>query len=250
MSVRIRDLAELASLSDEMKMILDSSAFNSAQMATLQTLAQYIIAKVASNSTGILATTPVAGGLQVLPHTTDESDTGKFYTASAMPTGTSVLRFGGILEATEMRAAAMKYSAGTVMMYGDETTGCGGLCVLLTNGTGANTVAGTVVTASTTTAMAFELARQYKILGVVLESGIAAGQPAWVQVSGIVPVMLVDGTAATAGYVVLGSTTAGRAAAAMTAEPPTNIELGSLIGWALESVAAGTDVRVRTLITK
>ena len=250
MSVRIRDLAELASLSDEMKMILDSSAFNSAQMATLQTLAQYIIAKVASNSTGILATTPVAGGLQVLPHTTDESDTGKFYTASAMPTGTSVLRFGGILEATEMRAAAMKYSAGTVMMYGDETTGCGGLCVLLGNATGANTVAGTVVAASKTTAMAFELAWQYKILGVVLESGVASGQPAWVQVSGIVPVMLVDETSANSGNYIIGSTTPGRAEKDTGQDPPNNVVLGSLIGIALESVSEGTNVKIKTLLTK
>lgn len=84
----------------------------------------------------------------------------------------------------------------------------GGIAILLTNKTGANTVKGEVVTPSGTTTSAVKLIiKDYPDpIGAFYESGIADGQEAWVVVAGIADVYFVAST--TMGYVARGFLTA------------------------------------------
>lgn len=139
---------------------------------------------------------------------------------------------------------------GPVDVRGDLTcfTADGGLAVWLTNGTGAATVRGTVVVASSTDDGAFEVAAgdADMPIGVVLESGVANGSGAWVVVAGTAYVLLKDATASTRGYFVHVSDTAGRADAT-NASPVLAIHWREL-GHCLESKTAGTDVLAKCIL--
>lgn len=124
----------------------------------------------------------------------------------------------------------------------------GGLAVFATNKTGATSVKGTIIMASTGTDSAFMTAGadSTAAVGVVYEDGIADGSKCWVVISGIVQVLLKDNTASTRGYWVQLSDVAGRADATVAAPPGGGVpELDNHmqeIGHAVESVSAGTNV--------
>lgn len=122
-------------------------------------------------------------------------------------------------------------------------TAIGGICIKLTNKTGANSVAGGLLIADTTTNDAVDLsaADEEQPLGVFLESGIADGSEAWVVVSGIADVAMEDNTAATRGYWVRSSITESGYADATNAAPPAPASFVHFteVGHCIESVAAG-----------
>lgn len=90
-------------------------------------------------------------------------------------------------------------------------TSIGGYAILLTNKTGANSVAGEVVIASTGTADAVAQAGANSVsaIGIFLEDGIADGSEAWIVVSGIAYVKM-DAGGAALGDRIITSATAGR----------------------------------------
>lgn len=100
------------------------------------------------------------------------------------------------LEKTVERLSTIEQFPGTKFAVSPE----GGVMVRLTNKTGAASVKGYVVTNSTTTANAVELAvdGEPDALGVFYSSGIADGSEAWVVVSGIADVYFIGST--TLGY--------------------------------------------------
>ena len=88
----------------------------------------------------------------------------------------------------------------------------GGFAVKLKNGTGAETVKGSAVAASSDiSSPGFTLQNNmYDSIGVVYESGVAASDYAWVVVSGKAQVLMDDTSTAVAGKVLVGATTDGR----------------------------------------
>lgn len=123
----------------------------------------------------------------------------------------------------------------------------GGLAIKLINKTGAPSVKGTVVIASTTTDGAFELApssSQYPI-GIVYEAGIADGSDCLVVVAGIAEVLINDSQAATHGdWARVSTTVNGRARC-------TGFEAGNHdleIGHCIQSVGAGTNQLAKVVL--
>jgi hypothetical protein len=132
----------------------------------------------------------------------------------------------------------------------------GGLAIRLTNKTGAASIKGTLVAASTATANAFEVtgaSGALNCVGAVYESGIADGSECWVVVAGIAEVLLKDSTASTLGYWAKTSEdTAGRAD--ITNSAPTGGSVAALedhnqeIGHCLETKASGTSVLAKIVM--
>lgn len=134
----------------------------------------------------------------------------------------------------------------SVMPQGDtvKLTDDGGVAVKLTNKTGANSVKGTAVAASTTTANAVELpgVTAYDIIGFMYEDGVADSSECWVVTTGIVEALVEDSTAVSLGdLMIAGDTTSGRVEAEATIPPPTTAEHFREVGHALTSTTAGTD---------
>ncbi len=130
----------------------------------------------------------------------------------------------------------------------------GGIAVRLTNNTGANTIKGTLVCACTAGDYAFKVcgADDPDAMGVVYESGIAAGQEAWVVTYGKADVLLQDTTASTRGYWARTSVTQAGRADITNAVPPgggiVNHEIHFReIGHCIESKGSGTDVLARIM---
>ena len=118
-------------------------------------------------------------------------------------------------------------------------TAVGGLAILLTNTTGANTVAGQLVKADTATddAVVLAAAGDTECFGVFLDSDIADDAEAWVVVSGIADVAFDDNVAAVHGNWVATGVLAGYArTSASPAAAPQHFEE---IGHCIESVVAG-----------
>ena len=130
----------------------------------------------------------------------------------------------------------------------------GGLAISLTNKTGAASVKGMIVDASTTTDDAFgiEGADDLNPIGVVYEAGVADGSECWVVVQGIAEVLLKDSTASTKGYWVKVSDAAGRADATNAAPPGGTVQALEIhmqeIGHCIESKTAGTDVLAKIVM--
>lgn len=106
--------------------------------------------------------------------------------------------------------------------YPAKFTDVGGIATTLTNTTGAVSVKGTLVHASEGFDNSADLANLagFDTIGVVLDDGVAEGEPMYVVVSGIAEVLLEDGTASTHGAWVKGSgIQAGRADATNTGIP-------------------------------
>ena len=134
-------------------------------------------------------------------------------------------------------------TTGTIIGGGAKVqlTPIGGIAVKLTNTTGANTIAGQIVKADTTTddAVILTTAGDVECIGVFLDSGVADDAEAWVVVAGIADVAMQDNTAATHGnWVETSDAEAGyaNATAASPAAAPAHFEE---IGLCIESVAAG-----------
>ena len=137
-------------------------------------------------------------------------------------------------------------------------TSIGGMAILLTNNTGAETIAGTLVECDDTIDDAFELgdANSTHPVGIVLDSGIANGEEAWVVVSGVADIAMEDNTSATRGYWVRTSVTEVGYSDASNPAPP-GAGIGEVerhfteIGHCIESVSAtggGTHILARCVL--
>jgi hypothetical protein len=135
--------------------------------------------------------------------------------------------------------------------YYDDSTGEFGWQIKLTNNTGSNSVKGELVEADTTDDMSFKQsgADSLEVIGVVYEGGVADGSDAWIWTGQgtVCQVLLKDGTAATRGYWVSASDTAGRADATSASAPGAVLQHFYEIGHCLESAGSGTDVLARIL---
>lgn len=120
-------------------------------------------------------------------------------------------------------------------------TAIGGLCIKLTNKSGANSVAGDVVIASTGTAYAVALAGASELqpIGVFLESGVADGAQAWIVVSGIADVHM-DAGGSGLGDRIVTSATAGRGD--VSNSPSVAVHFQE-IGHCIEAVGANANAR-------
>ena len=125
----------------------------------------------------------------------------------------------------------------------------GGFMVKMINKTGAPSVKGTVVRASTTTDFAFTASAtdEAQPIGVVYCNGVADAGECFVVVHGPAQVLLQDSTTSTRGYWVFTSDTAAGRADATTAAPAgssfaeVNTHMQE-IGHCIESKGAGTNV--------
>ncbi len=137
-------------------------------------------------------------------------------------------------------------------------TALGGLAIKLTNKTGANTVAGQLISFDTTTddAVALTTADDDECSGVFLDSGVANNAEAWVVIAGVADVAMQDNTAATHGNWVRTSIIEAGYANATNAGPPGGgiPELDrhmKEIGNCIESVSAtggGTHILARCVL--
>lgn len=132
---------------------------------------------------------------------------------------------------------------GTISLEGIKfkLTLIGGYAALLTNKTGANSVAGDVVIASTGTADAVALAgaNELMVVGVFLDSGIADGSEAWVVQGGIADIHMDAGGCALGDRIVT-SATAGRGDVNNTPSAAVHFQE---IGHAIEVAAANANAR-------
>ncbi len=148
-------------------------------------------------------------------------------------------------------------SVGNIDMLKSRMTSIGGFAIKLTNKTGANSVAGQLVRADTTTNDAVKLTAvdEEETIGVFLEGGVSDGSEAWVVVNGIADVAMEDNTTATRGNWVRSSATVGEEgyADATNATPPSPAAFSHFneIGNCIETVNAtggGTHVLARCVL--
>lgn len=124
----------------------------------------------------------------------------------------------------------------------------GGLAIKLLNKTGAPSVKGTVVSASTGTDEAFMAqADEVSAIGVVYDNGVADAALCWVVIRGIAQVLLKDTTAATKGYFVYCSATDGRAET--KAAPADDAEHFKQVGSCIEDKTQGTSVLTKCVLS-
>ena len=128
------------------------------------------------------------------------------------------------------------------LQVGEKTkmTRTGGFAILLTNKTGANSVAGQLVRADPATddAVILTAATDDECFGVFLDGGVADGSEAWVVVSGIADVMFDDNVAAVRGNWV----GTGQAGLARTQGAPPALGIAAHfeeLGHCIENVTAG-----------
>lgn len=146
-----------------------------------------------------------------------------------------------------MTLQVIEIGDGMCALGSDPDTNERGFLVRMNNKTGANSVKGSVVSASDTTDNAFQLQDDaFDSFGVVAENGVADGSDCWVWMNGSVcEVLWADGQSATRGYVALASDVDGRAYnVAVPAVSPVVAEHFREIGHPVESVGSGTDVLV------
>ena len=120
----------------------------------------------------------------------------------------------------------------------------GGYAIRLTNNTGAPSVKGTIVTASSAVDNAVVLQNnEFDAIGPIYEDGIPAGEEVYVVIAGRAQVLLQDSTACTRGNLFICSPTDGRALA--IANPGSGLPAVEThfkeIGHCTESVTAGTN---------
>jgi hypothetical protein len=134
--------------------------------------------------------------------------------------------------------------------YKGNITPEGGFFIMLTNGTGADSVKGTLVACSTTADNQFVLeATRYDTFGVVYDNGVPNGKECRVVLSGRAQVLFKNSQSATRGYVVLASDTAGRAYNInVPSSNPGQNEHFMECGHVLESKDAGTNVLVYCIL--
>jgi hypothetical protein len=113
-------------------------------------------------------------------------------------------------------------------------TELGGIAVWLENNTPAATEAGRLVKADPANddAVVFTALNDTECIGVFLEDGIASGESCWVVISGRAVVLFDDNHGPTSGDVVYPSE-------AGYAGSHANVPINQLIGWSIQTVAAG-----------
>jgi hypothetical protein len=126
----------------------------------------------------------------------------------------------------------------------------GGLAIRLKNGTGAASVKGSLVSASTTVDGSFVLQNnEFDTIGMVYETGIADGQLCWVVISGVAELLLKDSNGTTRGQLALAADTDGRAVAInVPSSNPVAAEHFKEVGHFIESKTAGTNVLAKAVI--
>jgi hypothetical protein len=124
----------------------------------------------------------------------------------------------------------------------------GGFAIYFINKTGAASVKGTIVAASTTTddAVQIEVVNGINPVGVIYKSGVADGDKVLVVISGKAEILLKDSTAAANGDWLGVSDVAGRAFS--QGSPPATLVHDREIGHSIESIAGGTDVLVKGVL--
>ena len=125
----------------------------------------------------------------------------------------------------------------------------GGLAILLTNKTGANSVKGSSVSiyASLDNAVSLQTLA-YDITGIMYQDGVPDGQPCWVVVDGIADVLFQDTIAPVRGYMAIGSATSGRASNTAISSNPAMTDFVKEFGRVLETKTAGTNITAKVLL--
>lgn len=146
-------------------------------------------------------------------------------------------------------------SNSSLTMLTDKTalTPEGGFAIKLTNRTGGNSVKGTIVCASTNYSNSFMKTptggKAYnKSIGAVYEDGVSDGSDCWVVVSGIVEVLIDDGTSSTAGNWACSSITTSGRATLNTDDPTSQDTHNREIGHVIETKSSGTNVLVKIVM--
>jgi hypothetical protein len=118
----------------------------------------------------------------------------------------------------------------------------GGFFQYFVNNTGATSILGTIVVASTTLANAVMVApaNSPMPIGIIAESGIANGDPVKVVTYGKAYVLLENGLSSSLGYWCGVSPTAGRMYQLLAV--PTTLDHNREIGYSLQANSSGTDV--------
>jgi hypothetical protein len=146
---------------------------------------------------------------------------------------------------------SFRYYNGTVWISlvpgtGGAITAEGGIAIRLINATGAPSVKGTIVMASSTVPLAFDVcpANGFQPIGAVYEAGIANGAPCLVVITGVAEVLLANGTGSTMGnWVRTSITTAGRVDATGAGGGPGFVaQHFAEVGHCLETKSPGTNV--------
>lgn len=135
--------------------------------------------------------------------------------------------------------------SGKVAIGYDSSTGERGFLIRMNNKTGATTVKGSLVAASTATTNSFVLqSSEFDTFGIVYESGVADGSEAWIWVNGsIAQCLLKDTETTTMGYVAIAADTDGRfMSVAVPSANPVVAEHFKEIGHVLETKSSGTNV--------
>lgn len=119
----------------------------------------------------------------------------------------------------------------------------GGFYITLLNNTGAPSVKGSLVTASSTANSAkLTPSSGSNAIGVVYEDGIAVGAPMKVVISGKAQVLLKDGESSTSGYWCGVSSVDGRIYQLSSIPILSLLDFSKGIGYALENKSSGTNV--------
>jgi hypothetical protein len=144
------------------------------------------------------------------------------------------------------------FGGGSATVHTDTTTGERGFLVKIINRTGATSVKGTLVSASTTAdGEAIKQANEYDTIGVIYQAGIAEGSPMWIWVTGsIAQVLYKNSTAATHGNILIADAVDGRASDIANPGgglPGTDTHFKEC-GHVLESKGAGTNVLVLAML--
>lgn len=141
-------------------------------------------------------------------------------------------------------SSSVSYEYLSSILNGCSFTTEGGLYQIFINKTGASSVKGTIVSASTTTDNAVQIApaNTEMPIGVIYESGIADGSAVKVVTYGKADVLLKNGEASTHGYWCGVSDTAGRMYQLSSPNPTAHYRE---IGHSLESKSSGTNVLSR-----
>ena len=139
-------------------------------------------------------------------------------------------------------SVSLEYLNSVIANNGNGISTDGGYYITLINKTGANSVKGTIVIASTTTDNAIDIAptNSDSPIGVILEDGVPDGSLVKVVISGKAYALLENGESSTRGYwCQVSSTQAGRMSQLVNPDPTTH---WTELGHSLESKTAGTNV--------
>lgn len=223
----------------------NAGAFDTLQFIGNGTVLEFfkILRADAANDMTLALTATVAGWSAAKNMTFSSSDESITFTASTVGKNIT-LTSPDILLKGEVEAGGSTTKI--------KLTSIGGYAVKLTNKTGANSIAGAVVSTSTGTNDAVQSATNDELepIGVFLDAGVPDGSEAWIVEGGIADVAMEDNTTATRGNWVRTSITDGPYADATNAAAPQPINQTHFteIGHCIETVTAtggGTHILAR-----